>query len=73
MAISQALRAELAKRNEEHESEFYILVNEAQAADLASGYVPQVVKAMARTMLDWYDEDRRRAARPVPRKTKRRR
>ncbi|HLX21653.1 MAG TPA: hypothetical protein VKR23_16020 [Gaiellaceae bacterium] len=46
-------------------------MNEAQAVDLASGCVPLVVVAQVRTMLDWQDQDRRRAARPVP-KPKRR-
>jgi hypothetical protein len=64
--MTDALRAELAQRNQEHETEFYLLVNEQQAADLAAGYVPQAVKAMVTTMLDWREEDARRAARPVP-------
>jgi len=68
-----SLREDLARRNAEHPTDFYVLVNEAQALDLASGYVPQAVKAMVTTMLDFRDEDRRRAARPVPRKKKGRR
>lgn len=64
--IDEAMRDELAQRNTEHETEFYVLVNEDQALDLASGYVPTSVKAMVTTMLDFRDEDRRRAARPVP-------
>lgn len=68
----QAIRDECARRNVEHEPGFYILVNEAQAEDLAAGYVPLVVKAMARTMLDWEDEERRRAARPALKKKRRR-
>jgi hypothetical protein len=64
------LRNELAERNAGHETEFYVLVNEAQALDLASGYVPQAVKAMVNTMLDFRDEDRRRAARPEPKTVK---
>lgn len=68
-----SLREDLAQRNAEHPTDFYVLVNEAQALDLASGYVPQAVKAMVTTMLDFRDEDRRRAVRPVPRKTKGRR
>ena len=61
----QQIRAELAQRNAEHEPGFYVLINEAQAEDLASGYVPLAVKAMCRTMLDWQDEERRCAERPV--------
>jgi hypothetical protein len=68
--MNAALRAELLARNLEHESEFYLLVTPDQAADLASGYVPTAVKAMCTTMLDWQDEDRRRADRPVPRSRK---
>ena len=66
--MDPALQADLAQRNEEHQTEWYILVNDAQAEDLASGFVPQAVKAMVRCMLDWRAEDERRAARPVPRK-----
>jgi hypothetical protein len=68
-----ALQAELAARHQEHEEEFYILVNEAQALDLASGYVPLVVRAMARTMVDWKDDLQRAAAHPVPKPKRRRR
>ena len=37
----------------------------AAATGSAAGYVPTSVRAMARAMLDWQDDDRRRAARPV--------
>jgi hypothetical protein len=52
---------------------FYMELTPGQAFDLASGYVPTAVQAMAVSMLDWQDADRRRAARPVqpPRKRKR--
>ena len=60
------LRAALVQRNAEHAPEFYMLVTEPQAEDIAAGYVPTTVRAMARTMLDWQEDDRRRAARPVP-------
>jgi len=63
--LSAALRADLAERNAAHAPEFYLKVTEAQVQDLASGYVPQVVQAMARTLLDFEDADRRRAERPV--------
>jgi len=49
---------------------FYVLVNEQQAIDLASGYVPNAVKAMVTTMLDWRRQDELRAARPVPKRRK---
>jgi hypothetical protein len=64
--MTDDLRAELVQRNAEHGTEWYVLLNDDQAADLASGFVPQSVKAMVRCMLDWRDEDRRRAERPVP-------
>lgn len=49
---------------------FLMELTPGQAFDLASGYVPAAVQAMAVSMLDWQDADRRRAARPVqaPRK-----
>jgi hypothetical protein len=40
----------------------------SQVIDLASGYVPADVRAMCLAALDWREEDRRRAARPVPKK-----
>ncbi len=55
----------LEERNAEHGTEFYVLVTEGQALDLASGYVPDSVKAMVRAMIEWREEDERRAARPV--------
>lgn len=65
MSLPDALRAELAQRNEEHDTEWYVLVNDAQAEALLSGYVPTEVKAMIRTMLDWRLEDVRRSERPL--------
>ncbi len=67
--MDPALDAELAQRNAAIEQRWYILVTDEQAADLASGYVPTAVKAMVTTMLEWRDEDRRRAERPVPKRT----
>lgn len=61
----QAIREELRQRNLEHGWRFHIEVSEADALDLASGYVPNHVKAMILTMLDFHAEDARRAARPV--------
>ena len=43
-------------------------LSEGQIRDLASGYVPRVLQAMAISCLDWQDEDERRARRPEPRK-----
>jgi len=36
-----------------------------QVLDLASGYVPDSLKAAFRAALDWAEEDRRRAERPA--------
>lgn len=44
-------------------------ITEAEAQDLAAGYVPSTIVAMARYALASEDQDERRAARPV--KTKR--
>lgn len=50
----------------------WILLREAQAIDLASGYVPGAVRSMVRELLEAAADDRRRAARPVRRRRKRR-
>lgn len=63
--LDPVLRAELAQRNAERATEWYVLVTDDQAEDLAAGFVPHSVKAMVRTMLDWREADRRAALRPV--------
>lgn len=68
VARVDALRAELAQRTAEHGMEFRIVLDEAQALDLASGYVPNSVKAMLTAALDWAAEDQRRADRPLRRR-----
>lgn len=52
---------------------FYVRCSEGQALDIASGYVPNAVRAMVTTMLDWQRQDALRAERPVktPKKVKR--
>ncbi len=45
-----------------------ITLSEDQATDLASGYVNGAVKSMIRELLDYAEEDQRRAARPVKKK-----
>jgi hypothetical protein len=62
--------SEYAVVDDAQESRFYVLVNEAQATDIAAGFVPNAVQAQVRAMLDWASEDQRRAARPVPKKRK---
>jgi len=64
LPFEEPLRDQLAARNAEHKSEFYILVNEEVAEEIASGYVRSSIKAQVRTMLDWLEEDQRRANRP---------
>lgn len=67
--ISEALRETL--KESEHDTRFWVQLTEAQALDLASGYVPTAVKAMMLTMLEWNDEDIRKAARPTRRTPRR--
>ena len=62
---ARQLRCELADRNAAHVPEWYLMLNEAEVADLASGYVPHTVVAMARYLLEQADIDRRRAERPA--------
>ncbi len=40
-------------------------LTEAQACEMAAGYVPNSIKAQLREMLDFQLEDQRRAERPV--------
>lgn len=61
------LARQLAERNAEHVPGFFVKLTEEQALDVASGYVPVLVQAMVRTMLDWQAIDKRRADRPVRR------
>ena len=59
-----ALRAEFLALNQAG-TVFYYEFTEDQLLDLASGYVPVALKAMFVASLDWAEEDRRRAQRPV--------
>ncbi len=47
------------------ETRYFLELTEGQMADLASGFVPNAVKAMAIRDLDQVREDEKRAARPV--------
>lgn len=49
---------------------FFIQLDEAQALDVASGFVPASVQAAVMAMLDFKRADQRRADRPVPTKRK---
>lgn len=51
-----ATREALAARNAEHETENYMLLNDAQVRELAEGRVPDIVRDMARNICDWRDE-----------------
>ena len=53
-------------------SVFHLQLASSQMIDLASGYVPQDVRAMCLAALDWREDDRRRAARPVQKVAKKR-
>ena len=69
--MNRSLRAELAQRNEERSTDWYVLVNDEQAWELAHGFVCNEVKAMVRTMLEWRKQDEAAAVRhenPLKRK-----
>jgi hypothetical protein len=69
----QVIRLDLgASVNRQPHETTYSLVDltEDQVRDLASGFVPRVIRAMALGVLDWQDEDERRAARPERKKRK---
>ena len=54
--------------HDDHETLVSLVVSLEDIHDLASGYVPAVVKANCLGVLQLEDEDRRRAARPVRRR-----
>jgi hypothetical protein len=62
--------SEYAVVDDAQESRFYVLVNEAQAVDIAAGFVPSAVQVQVRAMLDWQRQDELRAARPLQKKRK---
>jgi hypothetical protein len=69
----EALRQELLARDPETgETRFDFTFTEGQVLDLASGFVPASLKAAFLAALDWAEEDKRRAARPVQPPKKRR-
>lgn len=71
--VIEDLRAELRERTAEHGTIYYFHFTEDQVEDMAYGLVPMSVKAMCRACLDWADEDRRRAQRPVKAPVRKRR
>jgi hypothetical protein len=66
----QAVRDACRAASDDHGHVFHVEVSEGDAVDLASGYVPERVRAMVLTMLDWQRIDERRAERPVRKRTK---
>jgi acetoin utilization deacetylase AcuC-like enzyme len=68
---ARQLRVEIADRNMEHAPEWYLMLNESEMIDIASGFVPSTVRAMALFSLDQHNEDRRRASRPARTKGRR--
>ncbi len=62
--ITDEMRAAMRQRVEDRGGTMYrIDVNEADAIDLAAGFVPAALRADFLAMLSWMDEDRRAAAR----------
>lgn len=59
------LRQWLLHEHSDHTTRFCFEFTEEQVLDLASGYVPNSLKAACRAALDWAEEDQRRADRPV--------
>jgi len=56
----------------DHETEWYMQLTTAEMIDLASGYVPDGVRAKCLYALDEDENDRRRAQRPYPPQKQRR-
>ncbi len=61
-----ALRAEFMQQNADGlpATSFNFWFTEEQMLDLASGYVPNSIRAAFMAALDWAEEDRRRAGAP---------
>lgn len=59
------------ERDTPDETLYHCQLNDKQVRDLAAGFVPRTVVADMMAMLDWLDEDNRRARRPVPKAKKR--
>lgn len=57
----EELRKLLLQENGDQETRFAFTFTDAQVLDLASGYVPDSLKASFRAALDWHEEDQRRA------------
>lgn len=49
-----------------YEPAFYIRMNEEQMTEISFGRVPALIQEMAKTLVDWTQEDlRRNAAKPL--------
>lgn len=57
----EELRQLLLVENGTQTTDFHFCFTDAQVLDLASGYVPDALKAAFRAALDWHEEDKRRA------------
>lgn len=55
------LRKLLLRENGDQVTMFHFQFTDEQVLDLASGLVPDSLKAAFRAALDWYEEDKRRA------------
>lgn len=62
-ALRNQNRLEL--ESSEQETIFHLELTEADAMDLASGFVPMAIRAACIAGLDWERDDQRRALRPV--------
>jgi hypothetical protein len=60
-----ALRDVLLRQFGDQETQFHFAFSDSQVLDLASGYVPDSLKAAFRAALDWHEEDKRRARAPA--------
>ena len=64
------MKLECAFRSRADDTLYHLILDEQQVADLASGFIPRLVKAMAIDVLRWADQDEARARRPEPKKRK---
>jgi len=67
------MKLECAFRSRADDTLYHLILDEQQVADLASGFIPRLVKAMAIDVLRWADMDEAAARRPAPKSKKKRR
>lgn len=61
--LTDEIRAEMRQRVTERGTKYWLEFDEADAIDLAAGFVPASVRATFLSMISWLDDDRRAAAR----------